>query len=165
MNHFTWLQSPLINFFLGSARRTTTLYPTPSHTMPSYHLWLIPVPEHCLLLWLILWLVLLNPWPWTLPCSYLYKELILSSSSLVLALVPIWFNPLRFAHNLWKCSSLKQNLAFVTVSAQHRTRVQASDAHNNILQYLPLLSHCFHTFQCSDCKEIQSKEDHIVIVF
>ena len=117
-NHFTWLRSPLINSFPGSARRITTLYLTPSHTLLSYPLWLIPVPEHCLLwltsvpehcllLWLILWLILLNPWPWTLPHSYLYKEPIISSSSLVLTLVPIRFNLLCFAHNLWKCSSLK----------------------------------------------------------
>jgi len=46
----------------------------------------------------ILWLILLNPWPWTLPHSYLYKEPILSCSSLVLTLVPIRFNPLCFAH-------------------------------------------------------------------
>jgi len=81
-------------------------------TIVSFHPWLIPFPEHCLfswltIPWLILWLVLLNPWPWTLPRSYLYKEPILSCSSLVLTLVPIQFNPLWFAHNLWKCSSLK----------------------------------------------------------
>ena len=103
-NRFTWLRSPLINSSPGSAGRTTMYYPIPSLTLLSYPLLLISVPEHCLLSWLILfhdsyfWLILLNPWPWTLPRSYLYKEPILSCSSLVLTLVPIWFNPLCFSH-------------------------------------------------------------------
>jgi len=103
-NHFTWLRSSLTNSFRGSARQTTTYYLILSHTLLSYPLLLIfhsqtlpPFVTHTIS-WLILWLILLNPWPWTLPHSYLHKEPILSHSSLVLTLVPIRFNPLCFAH-------------------------------------------------------------------
>jgi len=87
-------------------------------------LWLISLtldPEHCLI-------------------NYLYKEPILSSSSPVLTLVLIQFNPVHFALKPLEVL-LTQIEPSSTVSAQNWTQVKASDAHN-----IHLVSNVIHKF-------------------